>query len=48
MTQVLTALGDRIYGEMREDGTVAKVYGDPDLAAKMAAVEDYSSRRKLL
>ena len=37
---ILTAMGDRIYGETPEDGIVARVYGDPALALKMAAATE--------
>ncbi len=33
----LTASGEVIYGETPEDGIIAKVYGDPELAQLFAA-----------
>ena len=35
-TPTLTASGDRIYGETPEDGIMVRVYGDPELAEKIA------------
>lgn len=36
----LTASGEIIYGEAPEDGILAKVYGDPELAKLFAAAPD--------
>ncbi len=41
MTQPqLTAIEDRIYGETPEEGLIARVYGDPELATVFAASRD--------
>ena len=47
-TPVLTASGDRIYGETPEDGLIARVYGDHELAMKMAAALEMLEALKLL
>ncbi len=39
-TPILTAIGDRIYGETPEDGLIARVYGDDALAAQFAAAPE--------
>ena len=45
---ILTAIGDRIYGETPEDGIVARVYGDPELARQMAAAPETAAERDRL
>lgn len=37
---ILTASGEVIYGETPEDGIIARVYGDPELATMFAAAPD--------
>jgi hypothetical protein len=39
-TPKLTALGDKIYGETPEDGIIARIYSDEDLAARFVACFD--------
>ena len=37
---ILTASGDVIYGKTPEDGIIAKVYGDPELARLFAVAPE--------
>jgi hypothetical protein len=45
---IYTASGEVIYGETPEDGIVAKVYGDPDLAQVFAAAANAEFQRPTL
>ena len=47
-TPTLTAIDDRIYGETPEDGLIAKVYGDAELAALFAAAPETAAERDRL
>ena len=45
---LLTASGEVIYGETPEDGMLAKVYGDPELARVFAAAPELLAACKAL
>ena len=44
----LTAMDDRIYGETPEDGLIARVYGDSELATIFAAAPAVARERDRL